>query len=58
MVSLRGGSAMSGLDRSWPGTSWYSGEAGPFASPGSLRERKRCRVAIVGGGLAGVSTAV
>ena len=50
---------MSPTDRAWPGQSWYQSEAG--AAPvdsGEVTGRKRYRIAIVGGGLAGVSTAV
>lgn len=50
---------MSTQHQSWPGKSWYLAEAGPSAGhAGPLRGRKRCRVAIIGAGLAGISTAV
>ncbi|WP_181918497.1 MULTISPECIES: FAD-binding oxidoreductase [unclassified Wenzhouxiangella] len=46
----------SGADR-WPGESWYQAEAGGCNWP-ALDGDRRCRVAVVGGGLAGISTAV
>ena len=45
-----------GADR-WPGESWYQAEAGDLAWP-VLEGHQRCSVAIVGGGLAGISTAL
>jgi len=45
-----------GGDR-WPGESWYQAEAGEGNWP-ALEGQRRCRVAVVGGGLAGISTAV
>lgn len=41
----------------WPGESWYRAEAGQRAWP-RLEGRQRCRVAVVGAGLAGISTAM
>jgi glycine/D-amino acid oxidase-like deaminating enzyme len=45
-----------GADR-WPGESWYEAEAGA-AQWAPLVGRERCRVAVVGAGLAGISTAL
>lgn len=45
-----------GVNR-WPGRSWYEAEAGAAEWP-ILKRRQRCRVAVVGAGLAGISTAV
>ncbi len=45
--------------RSWPGTSYYQVEAGDErANRGALDEDGECDIAIIGGGLAGISTAV
>jgi glycine/D-amino acid oxidase-like deaminating enzyme len=45
--------------QSWPGLSWYLNEAGPPAvHAGALSGSRRCRIAIIGAGLAGISTAV
>jgi glycine/D-amino acid oxidase-like deaminating enzyme len=41
----------------WPGRSWYQAEAGDDDWP-RLSGRQRCRVAVVGAGLAGISTAL
>ncbi len=50
---------MSGADHAWPGTSWYQAEAGErWSDAGPLTDAVHCDVAIVGGGLAGISTAV
>lgn len=44
---------------SWPGTSYYQHEAGPgWANAGPLEEDAECDVAVIGAGLAGISTAV
>lgn len=45
-----------GADR-WPGESWYRAEAGD-SSWRVLEGNQRCGVAVVGGGLAGISTAL
>ncbi len=50
---------MSGADHVWPGTSWYQDEAGKrWSDAGAVSDDMRCDVAIIGGGLAGISTAV
>jgi len=50
---------MSGADRTWPGTSWYQDEAGKrWSDAGPIADGSQCDVAIIGGGLAGISTAV
>ncbi|NBB93088.1 MAG: FAD-dependent oxidoreductase [Gammaproteobacteria bacterium] len=41
----------------WPGRSWYEAEAGDESRP-ALDGSLRCRVAVVGAGLAGIGTAV
>ncbi|WP_181918690.1 NAD(P)/FAD-dependent oxidoreductase [Wenzhouxiangella sediminis] len=41
----------------WPGTSWYESKAGSRDWP-VFEGRQRCRVAIVGAGLAGIATAI
>jgi len=41
----------------WPGWSWYQAEAGDCDWP-TLKGRQRCRVAVIGAGLAGVATAI
>lgn len=41
----------------WPGRSWYQAEAGEGEWP-RLSGEQRCRVAVVGAGLAGISTAL
>lgn len=41
----------------WPGESWYEVEAGPVRQP-RLQGGQRCRVAVIGAGLAGISTAL
>ncbi|WP_376696509.1 NAD(P)/FAD-dependent oxidoreductase [Wenzhouxiangella sp. EGI_FJ10305] len=46
----------SGADQ-WPGESWYQSEAGA-RNWAALEGAQRCRVAVVGGGLAGIATAV
>lgn len=44
-------------EMSWPGRTWYQDDAGPVLSAPALAGSHRCAVAIVGGGLAGLSTA-
>jgi gamma-glutamylputrescine oxidase len=57
-LASQGASAMN-LARSWPGTSYYQLEAGAeWADAGPLEDGAECDVAIIGGGLAGISTAV
>jgi gamma-glutamylputrescine oxidase len=51
--------AMSTHQDQWPGVSWYQAEAAePWADAGALTGEAHCDVAIIGAGLAGVSTAV
>jgi gamma-glutamylputrescine oxidase len=43
----------------WPGQSWYQAEAGPsWSGAGTVAGTLTCDIAIIGAGLAGISTAV
>ncbi len=48
---------MSDTAERWPGQSWYEAEAGADRRP-AVQGRLACRIAVIGAGLAGVSTAL
>ncbi|HSH26450.1 MAG TPA: FAD-dependent oxidoreductase, partial [Wenzhouxiangella sp.] len=57
MLSPKRAAAMKAGGGRWPGATWYeAGEQGAGWPP--LKGRQSCRVAIIGGGLAGISTAL
>ncbi len=47
-----------GSEGSWPGRTWYSDDLAAVPTWPAIQGRQRCRVAIIGAGLAGLNTAI